>query len=603
MARIHTTLGLLPCILSLASLTLTLCHPLATASSDPQVFINDVTFIGRRTSGNVEFFGGIPFAEAPVDDLRLRPPVLKSLKSKSEFGQQTTQNTTTFNATQFGPSCIQTLLPADQISEDCLSLNIFRPRLSRADDDKSKSEGLPVMVWFYGGGFIVGSASQYDGTPLVNRSVYRETPTILITANYRLGPLGFPRGDDVAREAVTGSGILNLGLQDNIAALQWIQENVAFFGGDPSKVTVFGESAGAFAIQLLLLRGKLQSLARGAIMESTGGLPTLSPSGSAANTAWSNFMEALPQCANTSTSLNDVECIRNLTTSELIDGFNNAHILFNSPAVSEWIPTLDSEIVPAFPSTLRPAHGAVEAVVIGCNKDEATLVTAQTANSTQAISDRILSAPPSPPDASTFEREAQLKELEHILNQTLALYPNNPSLGSPFDTGNETFGLDPEYKRTAAVSTDMEFQSMRRFHLDQQLLPAGIRSYSFLFADPDAVPVQDFVNGSPAPGSLGVTHSSEIFYVFGTLAERPEVKQVTPTAAKLSEMMMDYWISFANVLDPNDDNGANRPDWPEYTAENQIMLQLNGHNTTAIPDDFRKEQIALFNRNPAVFGY
>ncbi|KAF5361597.1 hypothetical protein D9758_007331 [Tetrapyrgos nigripes] len=603
MTRILTTLGLLPCILSLASLTLTLCHPLGTSGSDPQVSIDDATFIGRRTSDSVEFFGGIPFAVAPVDNLRLRPPVLKSFKSKYESGQQS-QNTTTFNSTQFGPSCIQTSLPADQISEDCLSLNIFRPRLPRVEDDESKSEGLPVMVWFYGGGYIVGSTSHYDGTPLVNHSVYRETPTILISANYRLGPLGFPRGDDVAREAATASGILNLGLQDNIAALQWIQENVAFFGGDPSKVTVFGESAGALAVELLLLSGKLEGLARGAIMESTGFVPALSPSGSAANTAWSNFMDALPQCANTSTSLNDVECIRNLTTSELIDGFNNAQIFFNSStAPTQWMPTLDSEIVPAFPSTLRPAHGAVGAVVIGCNKDEATLLTDQTVNSIQAISDRILLAPPSPPDASTFEREAQLKELELILNQTLALYPNNPSLGSPFDTGNATFGLDPEYKRTAAVSADMEFHSMRRFHLNQQLLPAGIRSYSFLFADPDAVPVQDFIIGNPVPGSLGVPHSSEIFYVFGTLAERPEVKQVTPTAAKLSEMMMDYWISFANVLDPNDGNGANRPDWPEYTAENQIVLQLNGHNTTGIPDDFRKEQIALFNRNPAVFGY
>ncbi|KAF5372524.1 hypothetical protein D9758_005270 [Tetrapyrgos nigripes] len=437
------------------------------------------------------------------------------------------------------------------------------------------------------------------------------TPTIFVAINYRLGPLGFPRGDDVAQEVTAGSRkVLNLGLQDNIAALQWIKKHIASFGGDPSKVqvvprvTIFGESAGARAIEVLLLSNQIQGLARGAIMESTGGASPISPTSDTANTVWDDFMAALPQCANT--SMTDVECIRQLNSSEVIEGFINGNIFFNSPARGNWQPTLDDDIIPRFPSTLKPDHGLLEAVMIGSNKDEGTLYTDQTVNSPEVISAIILGSPPSPPNATPFQRQVQLQRLQRILKETLVLYPNIPSLGSPFDTGNETFGLDPEYKRTAAVSNDLIFESERRFHINKQLLPAGISTFSYLFADPDAVPVQDFVIGTPVPGSLGVllkvTHSSEIFYVFGTLADRPEVNEVTPTAAKLSEMMMDYWISFANTLNPNDGKGSTRPNWPKYTAIRQQMMQLNGHNTTVIKDDFRKRQIALFNRDPTVFA-
>ncbi|KAF5331755.1 hypothetical protein D9758_017198 [Tetrapyrgos nigripes] len=148
----------------------------------------------------------------------------------------------------------------------------------------------------------------YYHAPLVVKPVgapgsHQRTPTILVTANYRLGPLGFPRGDDVAREANAGSHILSLGLQDNIAALQWIKENIAAFGGDPSKVTAFGESAGARALQFLILSGQIEGLARAAIMESTRRIPSLIPQSPAANATWNDFMSALPTCPDTSPNL------------------------------------------------------------------------------------------------------------------------------------------------------------------------------------------------------------------------------------------------------------------------------------------------------------
>ncbi|KAF5346244.1 hypothetical protein D9758_014377 [Tetrapyrgos nigripes] len=387
---------------------------------------------------------------------------------------------------------------------------------------------------------------------------------------------------------------------NNIAALQWIKENIAAFGRDPSKVTAFAESVGTRALQSLILSGQIEGLARAVIMESTGRIPSLIPQSPAANATWNNFMSALPTCPDTPP--NDIECIQNLTTTDMIDGFNNAQIFFSS-ATSDWLPTFGDEILPGIPSTLVPPDGVVEAIMIGINKDEATLVTDQTVNTDQMIRDTILGSPPSPPDATPSEREAQLENLENVFNKTLSLYPNIPSLGSLFDTGNETFGLDPEYKRTAAVLTDFMFHAERRFLINRQLLLAGIPTFSFLFADPDAVPVQDFVIGTPAPGSLGVSCSSEIYYVFGTLSEHPEVREVTSTAAKLSDMMMDYWISFANTLDPNDAAGSDRPSWHEYTAEDPMLLLLNGRNTTALLDNFRENQIALFSDDPTIFGY
>jgi len=201
-------------------------------------------------------------------------------------------------------------------------------------------------------------------------------------------------------------------------------------------------------------------------LESTGGLPLQSPSSPGSKTAWNNFIAAIPRCQ---TESNDtVDCMRSLTTPEIIEGYNTAGLFFNT-SDEDWLPVIDGEIVPDFPSNLKPRKGVVEAVLIGSNLDEGkplyilrydfadnllllgTLITSQTINSSQSIQDLIVSTPPSPPNASPAEREAQLEKLEIILKQILKLYPNDPPLGSPFGTGNDTFGLDPEYKRYAAV--------------------------------------------------------------------------------------------------------------------------------------------------------
>ncbi|KAF5335023.1 hypothetical protein D9758_016192 [Tetrapyrgos nigripes] len=199
-------------------------------------------------------------------------------------------------------------------------------------------------------------------------------------------------------------------------------------------------------------------------------------------------------------------------------------------------------------------------------------------NYTTELIESFVAANFSPPLVSTQSFDGAVKQI-------VALYPEDPALGSPFNTGSETFGLVPGYKRAAALNGDIAFQSQRRFWI-QTASNAGVKTFGYLFTQPQA--------GS---GRLGVFHSSEVRYVYGG------VQNPTPSDATLSPNMMDYWISFTTSLDPNDDKGSSRPEWPQYTPDNQVIIQLNGDNLTAIPDDYRKKQIDFINLMPLTFHH
>ncbi|KAG9079662.1 hypothetical protein FRC06_007600, partial [Ceratobasidium sp. 370] len=215
------------------------------------------TGLHNSTSGQ-DYFLGIPFAQPPVGSLRFKPPVAWSRDS-----------TKVVNATQNGHSCVQsTKYTADSVSEDCLTLNIWKP--------KNTHKPLPVMVWIYGGGFYAGGISQYPGGSLVERSTKIGKPVIYVAINYRLGIFGFPPG-----QAAAVAGASNLGLKDQRLALEWIQKNIAYFGGDPDRVIIFGESAGAISAgyQALYKGGNIGGAFRGMILESgsPASLPVFKP--------------------------------------------------------------------------------------------------------------------------------------------------------------------------------------------------------------------------------------------------------------------------------------------------------------------------------------
>ncbi|KAI3619517.1 extracellular triacylglycerol lipase precursor [Moniliophthora roreri] len=467
-----------------------------------QVQLGNTTLTGTNTLQVLEFFGGIPYAEPPLGNLRFQPPILKPALDAP-----------TFNATNFGPQCLQ--LPANVTSsEDCLTVNVHRPiNLIRGN------RLLPVMVFIHGGGFLAGNSSQLDGNPLVLRSIARGTPVIYASLNYRLGPLGFPQGTEAEQKSA-----LNLGLKDQLTALEWIKRNIAAFGGDPTKVTVFGESAGAVSIAVLYLNSGLENLARGAILESGGAGTTFTFEASRRQENWDSFVAAVPECSNSAPG----DSFTWVSFAEAREQF-------------PFVPALDGPggLLPELPSEMY-AKGQFARIpfISGTNLDEATPFTPTATSSSDTIRNGII---------SNYTTNSDDPALQAAADQLLQLYPDVPALGSPFNTGNETFGLSSQYKRSAAI----------------------------------------------------ISHGLELFYVFGLVP----LAGGSPLDIALSLKMMDYWISFATVLDPNDGKGESRPAWPQYATSNPSILEFNTNNVAAIPDNYRANGIGFINSNPALFRH
>ncbi|KAJ7923315.1 extracellular triacylglycerol lipase precursor [Mycena leptocephala] len=482
------------------------------AAASPTIRLGKTTLVGLDLpTFQQDLFAGIPFAEPPLGNLRLRPPVLKASLAAG-----------TFNASAFGPACLQiaTIATPGSMSEDCLTINVLRPtgtptnaKLPVASFDLTWRNRLFTdvhkMFWTYGGGFEIGFAEITNGSSLVAQSVARGTPVIYVNFNYRLGPLGFPQG----REA-RNQGALNLGLKDQLAALKW--------------VTVFGESAGSIMTSILFLNSPITSLARAAIFESgsQASLPLFTPE--RRETEWETFVAGVPS------------------------------LLF------------------------KRGQFARLPFIAGTNLDEGTLFTDPTVNSSVGISESLV---------AQYSPSASPRALDKSILTLLKLYPDIPSLGSPFNTGNETFGLSSQYKRAAAIAGDSWFHSQRRLWMETAA-HAGIPTFAYLFTQP-------LVDGLP---QLGVLHGSEVPYVYGVPVD------ASPSSLLMSQLLPNYWISFATSLTPNDGLGLLRKIPREHrtnidNGSTQVVIQLNGANTTVIPDDFRKEQMDFINSDPTIWHH
>ncbi|KAL0567356.1 hypothetical protein V5O48_014641 [Marasmius crinis-equi] len=334
-------------------------------------------------------------------------------------------------------------------------------------------------------------------------------------------------------------------------------------------------------------------------MESDGGLSLLSPR--LTNEPWSNFVSAVAPCSHLSNTSNTLDCLRSdqVSSEDVLQALINAGISFSG--LTPWAPLLDGTdgLIPRYPS--QSSIKAKFPIIIGSCLDEGTILQSQAppnTSSDDAIRNLIKSASSRPPG-----RE---KEIQQIIDRTLREYPNIPSLGSPFGTGNDTFGLDKGYKRGSAVGGDLILQSHRRFmshrlaqRHDGNSTQAQVFSYLFAESNGGVLTVPpEFIIGSPVPGSLGVPHASEIFYVFGTLEDELGPGKVTTNALELSQTVMDYWISFAVSGNPNDGRGEARPHWAPYNPDDPMSIQLKGQDTRMISDTFRKQGMAVFNEDP-----
>ncbi|KAJ6578539.1 esterase 1 [Mycena capillaripes] len=537
------------------------------ATATPTVQLGGSTVTGS-TFGGLEFYGGIPYAEPPIGNLRFQRPV-----PRHKLG------TPTFDASKPGPICLQARIQTNYSAEDCLTVNIYKPA------GLPENVTLPVMAWIHGGGWMFGGSASYNATAIVKQSIARSTPIVYVSLNYRLGPLGFPNG----REAQSAD-VLNLGLRDQLLALQWIQDHIAVFNGDKSKVTVFGESAGSMSIGMLYLNSNLPNLVRAAIFESgsAGGPNTFVASRGQSD--WDNFVRAVPECAKCEGDA--IACLQRANSSVLQEAVEASWA--KSDKGYPFVPVIDGPngLLPDLPSVLlERGKFARVPFIAGATLDEGTYFSRANINSTAMIESFLFS------NYTTPTTSAQ--KLKGAVQKLVQLYPDVPSFGSPFNTGNETFGQSTEWKRYAAIIGDLWIHSQRRAWM-RAANRFGVKNFGYLFADPGAPPIALPTIGpaTAAPGALGVTHTSELVYLYGLNAAfgRPA------SAMALATQMIDYWVSFATSLDPNDELGSARPVWSQYTSTNETVLELTSVNMSMIPDDYRSQQIDFINSNTAIFA-
>jgi para-nitrobenzyl esterase len=458
------------------------------AAPKSRVVATDAGPVRGVTTGTMQEFRGIPYAAAPVGDLRWRPP------------QEHERWSGVRDATSFGPHCPQVATPygTPSTTEDCLFLNVFTP----AKTNEGRPQLLPVMFWIHGGGLVVGESDGYDPSNLVAEDV------VVVTINYRLGELGFLAHSALAAESPDGASG-NYGLLDQQAALRWVQRNIRAFGGDPDNVTIFGESAGGLSVHSQLASPLAAGLFHKAIVES-GAYSLVQPSLSTAEAAGATFA-ASAGCADPSTA---AACLRSLPVAAIL-----AH-----QSAGTMVPNLDGFVLPqTVGSAFTTGVFNRVPVIEGSNHDEWRLFVAQTEATTGTS---LTSADYIPAIAATLGVSAFAANFIGTVGYPLAAY-SSPSVA------------------LGAVGTDVVFACNAR--LSSRLLSQYVPTYQYEFNDPNA-PMLFF---PPSSFPTGAYHASELQYIFDILETPVSSPGLTLAQEQLSGTMVGYWTQFARSGDPN----------------------------------------------------
>ena len=487
------TLRLIGIALACGSLLVSPRAAQATASAAP-VVATKAGAVGGSLDGNVREFFGVPFAAPPVGPLRWQPP------------QPHAAWTNTLDATKPGNSCPQTRFRGGiSGSEDCLYLNIYAPQ--------PNGHPLPVMVWIHGGTFVAGSGAQYNGHALADKG-----HLIVVTINYRLGPFGFLAHHALDTDSAPSG---NYGLLDQQAALRWIKDNIAAFGGDPSRVTIAGESAGAISIGDHLVSPAAAGLFDRAILESGPFLHMITIG--EAEKRGEQFASKLG-CIGADV----VACMRSKSTEDVLNAIPASAISLGPPV---WFPVMDGHLIPTQPVEAM-ADGKFNKVPVinGSNHDEGTLFV--------AFGKPITAEQYTSGVESRFGDDAK---------RMLAAYPlsNYPS----------------PTRASAAGFGDALFSC--RILKAGELLSAHVPVYQYEFNDANAPNV--FLPNPPFP--FGAYHGSEIQYVLGTMGTRGDAP--TPAQRALSNEMMTYWINFIGTGEP-----GGSPRWERFRPGDPRILSL-----------------------------
>ena len=492
------------------------------------------TLEGEHVAGDdgVLVFRGIPYAEPPVGDNRWRAPLARA----SWEGARP--------ATTFGPACWQRLTPASSVytrgeldrDEDCLYLNLWTAA-------EQAGEARPVMVWFHGGGHTGGwgSAKIFDGTALANQGV------VLVTINYRLGPFGFLAHPALTAESAhAASG--NYGLLDKVAALEWVRDNIAAFGGDPGNVTIFGQSAGSWSVCYLMASPLAAGLFHKAIGHSGGCFRGGRPDLAAAHEA------GLAAAAELGVDGDDAE---SLTALRALD----AEAVLDSDLGSGAI--IDGWFMPGPARDIFAAgeHNDVP-VIVGALANEGTTLYA------------------SMPERTETELASVLREQygDHA-GALLAAY--EPEVEKSTKWGAQSIQADRSFvweMRTWARAVESSGNDAYLYFFSQA--PPVFRIY---------VPERAAIDMPDGPDGYGAYHSGDLAYAFGNTALVGI--DWTEWDHEISRAMTQYWVNFARTGDPNGDGLAT---WPRYEAAADEWLEF-GSDIKATRE-VRKEKLDLFDR-------
>lgn len=467
---------------------------------------------GVSEASGIRSFKGIPFAQPPVGDLRWKAP-------------QPPANWQGIRAADhFGPQAMQQYLYSDMIfrsagkSEDCLYLNVWTPA-------KTGKEKLPVLVYFYGGGFRTGDGSEgrYDGESMAKKGI------VALTVNYRLGVFGFMAHPELTKESPNhASG--NYGLMDQHAALVWVQHNIAAFGGDPDRVTIAGESAGSMSVSAQIASPLSKGLFRAAIAESGALLGNLSPTPLAiaeqAGVSFANRVKA--------TTLAD---LRKIPADSLLKWGANGR--FGC--------TVDGYFLPEQPQAIFAAGKQMHvALLAGWNSAEGDY---------KSILGRNVA--PTPENYKAGIQRLYGDKAADVLQQ----YPANTA-GEVIASGN-------------ALASDRFIAYSTWKLIDLQARTQNSPVYRYLYVQPRPR------LGTDAEAPTGAVHSAEIEYAMGNLHYN-KVYNWTPGDQKTSEVMHAY---FANFIKTGNPNGPGLPAWDTMQSKGDKKVMIIDANTHAVPDN------------------
>jgi para-nitrobenzyl esterase len=513
------------CVLLLLSVFM----PLNAAADDGPVVKTDLGPVRGKSSGDgkLNIFLGIPYAAPPVGPLRWKPP------------QPATAWTEPRNTTSFGSRCMQVPLFPDMVftdpgmSEDCLTLNIWAP----VPNDSGK---LPVMVWIYGGGFASGATSE----PRQNGEALAHKGVIVVSMNYRLGIIGFFASHELADESPQHAAG-NYGLLDQSAALQWVKQNIAAFGGDPTNITIFGESAGSLSVNFLMASPVSSQLLTHAIGESGGALGRSAISVLDLATAQKDD----EKFAKNALHAGNLACLRGLPAEELIQK-TSPKPLSNVPSFA---PIIDGYFLPESASAIFAANKQAQIPLLaGWNKNETSF--ASVGKSGKFTVQNL--------NGLAFQKfglhAGDFLELYRATNDEEAVRAADDFAGDSF-VGFSTWSW-LEAQVNSGVSAVFRF----RFDLG---IPGDVEH----------------------PASLGAFHSDEIEYVFGTLDSRKGYAW-RPEDYKLSELIQMYWTNFAKSGNPN---SSGLPNWPTYNAKGGWQVMHLDQPSLARPDALRDRYLFL----------